>query len=106
MAPLSREKLITIEIAFAFPQRQFLKRLQVPAGTSIYQAIKLSGVENFYTENDSPTLKTGIYGRITSPDTILHQNDRVEIYRSLVIDPKEKRKLKSNYFTKERKQQL
>lgn len=100
MAPVSKKELITIEVAFALPQQQFLRRLQVPAGTSIHQAIKLSGVEDFYPEKDSSTLKTGIYGKITSPETILYQNDRIEIYRPLIIDPKEKRRLKSDRLTK------
>ncbi len=100
MVPGSRKRSITIEIAFVLPQQQFLKQFQVPAGTSIYQAIKLSGVENFYPEKDRSALKTGIYGKITSPETILHQNDRIEIYRPLNIDPKEKRRLKSDRLTK------
>lgn len=72
-------------------------------GTSMYQAIKLSGVENFYPGSDSTALKTGIHGKITDPETILHQNDRIEIYRPLVIDPKEKRRLKSDRLTKGQK---
>lgn len=103
MAPVSKKESIVIEIAFASPQQQFLKRLRVPVGTSIYQAIKLSGVENFYPENGNTTLKIGVYGKITNPETILHQNDRVEIYRPLVIDPKEKRRLKSGYILRKDK---
>lgn len=96
----SRKRSITIEIVFALPQQQFLKQFQVPVGTSIYKAIKLSGVENFYPKKDHSALKTGIYGKITSPETILYQNDRIEIYRPLIIDPKEKRRLKSDRLTK------
>ena len=98
---ISRKKSITIEIAFALPQQQFIKQLQVAVGTSVYQAIKLSGVEDFYPINDSIALKIGIHGKIASPETILRENDRIEIYRPLIIDPKEKRRLKSDRLTKE-----
>ncbi|MGH8335651.1 MAG: RnfH family protein [Gammaproteobacteria bacterium] len=34
----------------------------------------------------------GIFGRLASPDTLLREGDRVEIYRALLKDPKDARR--------------
>lgn len=104
MVPVSRKESITIEIAFVLPRQQFIRRFQVPMGTSINQAITLSGVASFYPKNDNTLFKIGIYGRVVSLTRILQEDDRIEIYRPLIIDPKEKRKLKVRSTYKEVKQ--
>lgn len=100
MVPPSEPGYITIEVTCAFPHRQFLKRFEVPAGTSLARAIELSGVNDFYPKIDRGAIKTGIHGKIASPETVLQQYDRVEIYRPLLIDPKEKRRLRSGKLKK------
>lgn len=83
---------IEIEVAYALPQHQFLKRFCVPAGTTIEQAITLSGICDIFTEIDLTTQKFGIFSKLTKPGAILQEGDRVEIYRPLTLDPKEKRR--------------
>lgn len=96
MAPPSEQQTgIMIEVAYALPHDQFLKRFEVPVGTSLAQAIQLSGIHQLYPKIDCAGLKTGIFGKIVSADTVLQPHDRIEIYRPLAIDPKEKRRLKS-----------
>jgi uncharacterized protein len=94
--PFKQPGYITIEVSYALPHQQFLKRIEVCAGTALAQAIELSGVAGLYPEIDFKNQKVGIYGKIVNMDTILQQNDRVEIYRSLLIDPKEKRRIRSD----------
>lgn len=94
MDPVFRKDFIIIEIVAALTERHFIKRLQVPKGTLINQAIKLAEMKEFYPEIDCSTLKIGIYGKVACSETVLQQNDRIEIYRPLISDPKEKRKLK------------
>jgi len=36
-----------------------------------------------------------VLGRLTTPDTVLHDHDRIEILRPLAIDPKEARRLRA-----------
>ena len=43
---------------------------------------------------DLATLRAGIWGRESGPATSLRDRDRVEIYRALVVDPKEARRLR------------
>lgn len=83
---------IEVEVAYALPHHQFLKRFCVPAGTTIEQAITLSGVHTLFAGIDLTTQKIGIFSKLTKPEAILQDGDRVEIYRPLLLDPKEKRR--------------
>lgn len=83
---------IEIEVAYALPHRQFLERFSVPVGTTIEQAITLSGICNTFTEIDLATQKIGIFSKPVKPGTVLQKGDRVEIYRPLLLDAKEKRR--------------
>jgi len=69
-----------IEVAYALPHIQILKKLDVPAGCTIRQALMLSGVLDQFPEIDLAKSKLGIFGRITQPDTFLQPYDRIEIY--------------------------
>lgn len=93
--PISKGEIITVEVAYASKREQFLKRLQVPIGTSLSQAIKLADVGSYYSAINKNEIKTGIYGRFANLETTLQHHDRIEIYRKLTIDPKEIRRKKS-----------
>ena len=55
-------------------------QLIVAAGTTVGQVLTAQQVE-------VNGLKVGIWGRLRSLDTVLHDHDRVELYRPLTIDP-------------------
>jgi len=95
MGQVFRKDLITIEIVAALDEKHFMKRFQISKGTTVKQAIELSMIKEFYSKIDYSALKIGIYGKIISPENELQQGDRIEIYRPLAVDPKEKRKLKT-----------
>lgn len=83
---------IQIEVAFALPQRQTLKVLSVPAGTTVEQAIELSDIKSVYPSEDIDNCKVGIWSRVVKRTDQLKPGDRIEIYRPLIADPKEVRK--------------
>ncbi len=85
--------LITIEVAYALPDRQKLIRLQVAPDTSPLQAIRESGMLELFPEIDLANSKIGIFGKVVpKPDAVdLREGDRIEIYRPLKIDPKQAR---------------
>lgn len=83
---------IVIEVCYARPDRLFLKRLRVPEGTNIEQAVHCSGVLQEVPELDLAQCRVGIYGKVKSLDTLLRERDRVEVYRPLVADPMEARR--------------
>ena len=83
---------ILVEVAFAKEDEQVIIPLNVDPGTTLEQAIQLSGILELYPEIDLAQNKTGIFGKIAKADTELREKDRVEIYRKLIADPKESRR--------------
>ncbi len=87
---------LSIEIAYALPQRQELVQLKLPAGSTVQQAIEASGLRRIYPEIDLAKNKVGIFGKLTKLEALLRDRDRVEIYRPLIADPKEVRKKRAD----------
>ena len=83
---------INIEVVYALPGEQLLLRKSVPAGTTVADAVRASGVLDKHPEIDLDRNKLGIFGRLTKADAVLRDKDRVEIYRPLIADPKEVRR--------------
>ncbi|MDH3948963.1 MAG: RnfH family protein [Gammaproteobacteria bacterium] len=83
---------ILVEVAYAKEHEQVIIPLNVDAGTTLEQAVQLSGILELYPEIDLAQNKTGIFGKIAKADTELREKDRVEIYRALIADPKESRR--------------
>lgn len=83
---------IEVEVVYALPEVQTLLKLKVPAGTTATQAVERSGIMGQYPEIDLEKNKIGVFGKLVNGDTNLRQNDRVEIYRALIADPKEVRR--------------
>lgn len=81
-----------IEVVYALPHEQNLLAMEVPDGTTIAEAVTISGLLEKYTELDMSKNKFGIFGKLSKPDVVLRENDRVEIYRPLIADPKEVRR--------------
>ena len=79
---------IPVEVAYARPDEQLIITLEVPAGTTLSQAIVLSRIQERFPEIDLATAKTGIFSRPSPLSTVLRAGDRVEIYRPLNIDSK------------------
>jgi putative ubiquitin-RnfH superfamily antitoxin RatB of RatAB toxin-antitoxin module len=81
-----------VEVVYALRDEQVLIQLQVEEGTTVRQAIERSGILQRFPEIDPTRGSVGIFGRIAAPDTPLQDGDRVEIYRPLLVDPKEARR--------------
>jgi len=85
-------KLIKVEVLYALPHEQTLLKVEVPQGTTLADAIKISGMLEKYPGIDLASNKVGIFGKLSKPDVVLRDKDRVEIYRPLIADPKEVRR--------------
>lgn len=83
---------IRVEVAYARPEEQVILPLQVPSGTTVEQAIQRSGILERFPEIDLARQKVGVFSQIVGLDQPLRANDRVEIYRPLLVDPKEMRR--------------
>lgn len=85
-------EMLNVEVVYALPNKQEIIAQKLPAGTTVRQAIEASGLLLKYPEIDLAKNKLGIFAKLTKPDAVLRDQDRVEIYRPLIADPKEVRK--------------
>lgn len=79
---------ISIEVVYALARQQDVIRLNLPAGSTVQQAIEASGLLARYPEIDLKKNKLGVFAKLAKADTALRDKDRVEIYRPLIADPK------------------
>ena len=89
------ETLIAVEVAYATPERQLIKALEVPLGTTALEAVRRSNIAAEFPEIDIEKDPMGIFsrpldgkGRPLPAEYEMCAGDRVEIYRPLLIDPK------------------
>lgn len=82
-----------VEVAYARPDRQRIVTLQVPEGTTLVEAAKLSGIVDLFPEINLDEIDMGIFGKVVKipAEQPLREGDRVELYRPLQIDPKQAR---------------
>ena len=92
MAAHSTEPDIDVEVAYALPERQLIVALRVPVGTTAIEAVQRSRIEEQFEGLDAAAGDIGIFGRKVRFDRVLDDGDRVEIYRPLLMDPKEARR--------------
>jgi putative ubiquitin-RnfH superfamily antitoxin RatB of RatAB toxin-antitoxin module len=102
--------LILVEVAYASTEKQKIVQLRVPRGTVAYDAVILSKITNIFPEVDINEADLGVFSsrldgkRSPSSKTyVLLENDRVEIYRPLIISPMELRRKRANLRAKSAK---
>jgi putative ubiquitin-RnfH superfamily antitoxin RatB of RatAB toxin-antitoxin module len=83
---------IGVMVCYATARQEWLRALEVAAGTTIGEAIEQSGVLEAFPDINLSTQPVGIYAKKKTLDTVLRARDRVEIYRPLVADPKDSRR--------------
>lgn len=83
---------IVVEVAYAYPDKFFLKKLYLDSPLSIQSVILQSGILEKYTEIDLRQNKVGIFSRPAKLTDLVEDGDRIEIYRPLIADPKEIRR--------------
>ena len=87
---------IRVEVAFALPEKQRIVKLDVPSGTTALQAVSMSQLDDVFEELVvGPDIKLGVWGKAVTGDRVLTAGERVEIYRPLLVDPKEVRKARA-----------
>ena len=90
---------ITVEVAYALPDKQKIIELQVGQGTTAYEAAIASGITSHFPDIDLENARMGIFGQALGSKGLkppreyqLQPRDRIEIYRPLTADPKEVRR--------------
>ena len=83
---------ILVEVAYALPEEQIIISIKVPTKFNVKQAIEESGIQKKLPDIDLSKNKVGIFGKQTTLNHLLNDRDRIEIYRPLILDPKEMRR--------------
>ncbi|WP_338849395.1 RnfH family protein [Massilia sp. W12] len=96
---------IAISVVYALPQAIHQKALLLPAGSSIADAVRQSGLLALLPETEVEQLKLGVYGKLKPAGAVLQDGDRVEIYRPLIADPKESRRRRAEHTPRPKKWQ-
>lgn len=85
--------MIQVEIAYAASaEDQYLASVKVMPNSTINDVIRISEITRHYPEIDLEKQPVGIFGQKKDLMTRVEPGDRVEIYRALLIDPKEARR--------------
>ncbi|WP_133131080.1 RnfH family protein [Legionella yabuuchiae] len=83
--------MVTVEVIYAPRDKPLVHlKLTVNPGSTVADVLEQSGIKKNYPE--VAQLSLGIFAKKVAPDTTVKPGDRIEIYRPLLIDPKEKRR--------------
>lgn len=85
--------MIKVEVAYATPEKQLIIEVEISPGTTMREAALNSGIDKEFPGLDVAAAPMGLFGRkVAKPEQeVLREGDRVEIYRPLIIDPKQAR---------------
>jgi len=78
-----------VSIIYALPHEQTLEELNVPDETTVEQAIQMSHILEKHPEIDLAENKVGIFAKLAKLDQLLHEGDRIEVYRPLPRKPRD-----------------
>lgn len=83
---------VEVEVAYAKPDVQVVLPVILPAGATVRALIEASGILDVFPEISLETQRVGVFGTLVDLDFQPESGERVEIYRPLLIDPKERRR--------------
>jgi hypothetical protein len=83
---------LRVEVVYALPDGEDAVSLELRPGATAADAVRASGLLERHPEIDLGRHRIGIYGRVVAKQAPLAEGDRVEVYRPLLVDPKEARR--------------
>ena len=90
--------MINVSVAYAASvERQVEIPLLVEESCTLALAIQRSGILKQFPEIELAKIAVGIHGQRARLDSLLREGDRIEIYRPLILDPKQARRARANY---------
>ena len=80
---------ISVTVVFSPKPRQVQEvSVQLAPGCTVMQALEASGVMAGVSPEKRQDITVGVWSRKASPDQLLRDKDRIELYRPLKVDPK------------------
>lgn len=87
---------LNIEIVHATPLRVFRWRLALPEGSSVGDALAAAPLAEAGLAAADYSGRVGIFGKLVELAQHLREGDRIELYRPLLIDPKDARRKRAS----------
>ncbi len=89
---MTAQGLIAVEVAYSPKAGEVdCVALRLPIGSTVADALRASGIPQRHGL-DADGLRVGVWCKAKEAGTVLRERDRVEIYRPLLVDPKEARR--------------
>lgn len=89
---------IPVTVVYATPTATHERALRVPPGTTLREAVVMSGLlaqVPALSAVPPDSLDLGVFNRPRPADTAVRAGDRIEVYRPLIVDPKEARRIRA-----------
>ena len=83
---------LNIKVVYATSAVQRVVSVRVPAGTVAREAVDMSGIGSMFADIDLLNAPLGVYGESVADNYLLQEGDRLEIYRPLENDPRDRRR--------------
>ena len=80
--------VISVQVCYATPDAQTIITLSVASPCTVNAVLRASGIVGKHPEIDLSVQSVGIFGKIKQLDDLVAAEDRIEIYRPLIVDPK------------------
>lgn len=93
---------IAVEVAYVAPDASYLVPLALPVGATVADAWTASGLAQRVPGLVATDANVGIFSKSCAMGTVLREGDRVEIYRPLLADPKDTRRVRAALQKKKR----
>ncbi|MEX8492608.1 RnfH family protein [Sphaerotilus sp.] len=86
---------IRVEVVYSPAPRQVdLQVFDLPAGATAGHAVIAAGLPARHPGFDLEQVTVAVWGRAVPPSAVLHDGDRLELCRPLIVDPKEARRVR------------
>ena len=89
------DQSLKVELVFVAPESQAFHVLELPQNSTVATAIAASGLTEQFSQYPINELPVGIWGRQVTHEQLLQTGDRIEVYRELLLDPMEARRLRA-----------
>ncbi len=84
-----------VTVVYAMPDRSRVLRVEVQAGATIGEAIAASGLLDAEPELRHVKLDAGVWNHRRPLGALVHEGDRIEVYRPLTVEPREARRIRA-----------
>ncbi len=81
-----------VEVVYALPDVQHVVTLDVAAGTRVGTVLDKVAARAPFAALDLGRAAVGVFGEVVGREHVLRDGDRLEVYRPLKFDPRERRR--------------